>query len=44
LKEATVGNKNLVEFSIPSELPTGNYLLKVKHRNGEESKLLPVIK
>ncbi len=44
LKEVLVGQKNQVDFTLPSELTVGNYLLKVKHRNGEESKLLPIIK
>jgi hypothetical protein len=44
LKEVAVGQKNLVDFTLPSEITAGNYLLKVKHRNGEESKLLPIIK
>jgi hypothetical protein len=44
LNEVVVGNKNQVEFMLPSALTAGNYLLKVKHRSGEESRLLPVIK
>ena len=44
LNEVVVGNKNQVEFMLPSALTAGNYLLKVKHRSGEESRVLPVIK
>ena len=44
LKEIAVGQKNQIDFTMPSEISAGNYLLKVKHRNGEESKLLPIIK